>query len=36
MATQPEFVEQLFEAALALEPNEREAFLDHACATIRN
>lgn len=32
MATQPEFVEQLFEAALALEPNEREAFLDHACS----
>ncbi len=32
MATQPEFVEQLFEAALALKPAEREAFLDQACA----
>ena len=32
MATQPEFVEQLFEAALALEPAEREAYLDQACS----
>ena len=32
MALQREFVEQLFEAALALEPAERQAFLDHACA----
>ena len=31
MTTQPELVEQLFEAALALEPSERGAFLDHAC-----
>ncbi len=32
MATQPEFVEQLFEAALALEPAERKAYLDEACS----
>ena len=32
MATQPEFVEQLFESALALKPAEREAFLDQACS----
>ncbi len=32
MATQPEIVEQLFEAALALKPTEREAFLDQACS----
>src|ERR1700755_1822981 len=32
MATQPEFVEQLFEVALALEPAERQAYLDHACS----
>ena len=32
MATQPEFVEQLFEEALALEPAEREAYLDQACS----
>jgi len=31
MSTQPNFVEQLFEAALALEPDERAAFLDRAC-----
>ena len=31
MATQPELVEQLFEAALALKPEEREAFLEQAC-----
>ncbi len=31
MTTQPELVEQLFEAALAREPGEREAFLDQAC-----
>ena len=31
MATQPEFVEQLFEVALALEPAERQAYLDQAC-----
>jgi eukaryotic-like serine/threonine-protein kinase len=31
MAIQPEFVEQMFEAALALNPEEREAFLDHEC-----
>src|ERR1700722_19175349 len=31
MTTQPELVEQLFEAALALEPGERAAFLDQAC-----
>ena len=31
MATQPELVEQLFEAALALKPEEREAFLEHGC-----
>ena len=31
MTTQPEFVEQLFEAALALEPDERGAFLERAC-----
>jgi eukaryotic-like serine/threonine-protein kinase len=32
MASSSEFVEQLFEAALAREPAEREAFLDEACA----
>src|SRR5271170_4643722 len=32
MTTQPELVEQLFEAALALEPGERGAFLDRACS----
>ena len=32
MASQPEFVEQLFESALALKPGEREAFLDQACS----
>ena len=32
MATQPEFVEQLFESALALKPAQREAFLDQACS----
>jgi tRNA A-37 threonylcarbamoyl transferase component Bud32 len=32
MTTQPEFVEQLFEAALALEPDERESFIDRACS----
>jgi eukaryotic-like serine/threonine-protein kinase len=32
MATQPEFVEQLFEVALALKPDERQAFLDQACS----
>jgi serine/threonine protein kinase len=32
MATQPEFVEQLFEVALALKPSERQAFLDQACS----
>jgi serine/threonine protein kinase/tetratricopeptide (TPR) repeat protein len=32
MATQPEFVEQLFEVALALEPAERQAYLDQACS----
>jgi eukaryotic-like serine/threonine-protein kinase len=32
MATQPEIVEQLFEAALALKPTEREAFLDQTCS----
>jgi serine/threonine protein kinase/Tfp pilus assembly protein PilF len=31
MATQIELVEQLFEAALALQPEEREAFLQQAC-----
>jgi serine/threonine protein kinase/tetratricopeptide (TPR) repeat protein len=31
MAVQQEFVEQLFEAALALEPSVRAAFLDQAC-----
>jgi eukaryotic-like serine/threonine-protein kinase len=31
MATQPELVEQLFEAALALKPKEREAFLKQEC-----
>jgi serine/threonine protein kinase/Flp pilus assembly protein TadD len=31
MSTQPNFVEELFEAALALEPDERVAFLDRAC-----
>ena len=32
MASQRESVEQLFEAALALTPTERDAFLDMACA----
>ena len=32
MAIQPEIVEQLFEAALALKPAEREAFLDQVCS----
>jgi eukaryotic-like serine/threonine-protein kinase len=32
MSIQPEIVEQLFEAALALKPTEREAFLDQACS----
>jgi serine/threonine protein kinase/tetratricopeptide (TPR) repeat protein len=32
MASQSEFVEQLFEAALALQPAERAAFLEEACA----
>jgi eukaryotic-like serine/threonine-protein kinase len=32
MAIQPEFVEQLFEAGLALKPTERQAFLDQACS----
>jgi serine/threonine protein kinase len=32
MTTQPELVEQLFEAALAHEPGERGAFLDWACS----
>jgi eukaryotic-like serine/threonine-protein kinase len=32
MATQPELVELLFEAALAHEPSERTAFLDQACS----
>jgi eukaryotic-like serine/threonine-protein kinase len=32
MTTQPELVEQLFEAALALAPGERGAFLDQACS----
>jgi tetratricopeptide (TPR) repeat protein/tRNA A-37 threonylcarbamoyl transferase component Bud32 len=32
MATKPEFVEHLFESALALKPAEREAFLDQACS----
>ena len=31
MATQPELVEQLFEAALALKPEERKAFLEQEC-----
>jgi serine/threonine protein kinase len=31
MTTQPELVEQLFEAALTLEPGKRGAFLDQAC-----
>jgi serine/threonine protein kinase len=31
MTTQPEWVEQLFEAALALAPGERGAFLDRTC-----
>jgi serine/threonine protein kinase len=31
MTTQPELVEQMFEAALALEPDERESFLEQAC-----
>src|SRR5580704_17284206 len=31
MAGQRELVEQLFEAALALEPTEREAFFDQVC-----
>jgi eukaryotic-like serine/threonine-protein kinase len=32
MALEREFVELVFEAALALEPGERQSFLDHACA----
>ena len=32
MGIQPEIVEQLFEAALALKPTERETFLDQACS----
>ena len=32
MTTQPELVERLFEAALALEPGERGAFLEGACS----
>ena len=32
MASQPELVEQLFEAALALKPADREAFLDQVCS----
>ena len=32
MAIQPEFVEQLFEAALALEPAQRQAWLDQVCS----
>jgi serine/threonine protein kinase len=32
MSTEPELVEQLFEAALAREPGERAAFLDQACS----
>jgi eukaryotic-like serine/threonine-protein kinase len=32
MAGQPEFVEQLFESALALEPGQRAAFLDQVCS----
>ena len=36
MASQRELVEQLFEAALALEPIEREAFLDEACGNDRS
>ena len=32
MTTQPELVEQLFEAALAIKPAERGAFLDRACS----
>ena len=32
MAGQPELVEQLFESALALEPADREAFLDQVCS----
>jgi tetratricopeptide (TPR) repeat protein/tRNA A-37 threonylcarbamoyl transferase component Bud32 len=32
MAIQPELVEKLFESALALLPDEREAFLDQACS----
>jgi eukaryotic-like serine/threonine-protein kinase len=32
MSTQSEFVEQLFEAALAREPAERHAFIEEACA----
>ena len=31
MAGQPESVAALFEAALALKPSEREAFLDQSC-----
>jgi serine/threonine protein kinase/tetratricopeptide (TPR) repeat protein len=31
MATQPEIVEQLFEAALALKPEERQSFLEQEC-----
>src|SRR5271156_1854697 len=32
MTTQPELVEQLFEAAWEREPGERRAFLDRACS----
>src|ERR1700679_2602468 len=32
MSTQVEFVAQLFEAALALEPEERKPFLDRVCS----
>ena len=32
MASQPELVAQLFEAALGLKPAERDAFLDKACS----
>jgi serine/threonine protein kinase len=33
MASQRDLVEQLFEAALALKPMERDAFLDEECRT---
>ena len=32
MSTEPELVEQLFEAALARQPGERRAFLDQVCS----